>query len=141
MNAFSLAREDHEPSTSQTITASLTTVRLRNETYEITAGEALFDPVTLAGFAFGYGGNDTVRGTNGSTDFLYGGTGNDALLGYDAEDFLYGQDGSDRLYGGGHNDLLFGGRGNDQLDGGAGADQMLGGRAMMSISSMPPRIS
>lgn len=128
MNAFSLAREAHEPSTSQSITASLTTVRLRNETYEITAGEALFDPVTLAGFAFGYGGNDTVRGTNSSTDFLYGGTGNDALLGYDAEDFLYGQDGSDRLYGGGHNDLLFGGRGDDQLDGGAGADQMLGGQ-------------
>lgn len=128
MNAFSLGRSPAEEAAGEVVTASLVTARLRNQNYEIAAGEAQFDAVTKAGFAFGFGGNDSLRGTSGSNDFLYGGQGDDLIEGFGADDFLYGQDGHDRLLGGGGKDQLFGGRGNDVLDGGSGNDYMVGGQ-------------
>lgn len=128
LNAFSLGRAADEPSLSQTVAVSQVTARLRNEAYEITAGEAQFDTATAAGFAFGFGGNDTLVGKTTSNDFLYGGKGNDLLRGFGADDFLFGQQGDDHLSGGTGIDNLFGGWGADTLDGGTGADYLVGGR-------------
>lgn len=128
LNAFSLGRAAQEPAVAENLAVSLVSVKLRNETYEINAGEALFDTATQAGFAFGYGENDTLSGTSQSNDFLYGGTGNDLLRGFGADDFLYGQKGSDELVGSTGNDNLFGGWGYDTLNGGAGRDFLAGGK-------------
>ena len=65
---------------------------------------------------YGGGGNDTLVGYTGD-DELHGGTGDDNLQGYIGNDRLYGDDG---------NDLLTGGDGNDILNGGAGDDQVFG---------------
>ena len=62
-------------------------------------------------YVFGTPGNDTLSGA-----VVYGGDGNDTLL---------GTDGDDLLNGGAGNDSLRGGRGLDQLTGGAGADAFI----------------
>jgi Ca2+-binding RTX toxin-like protein len=127
LNGFSLGQNPTTDAAGQMVQVSLVTARLRNENYEITAGEAQFDTVTKAGFAFGYAGNDTLQGTDGSADFLYGGTGNDQMFGGGADDFLYGQHGNDNLQGGALIDHLFGGHGHDTLTGGTGRDFNAGG--------------
>lgn len=67
---------------------------------------------------------------------IFGGEGNDRLLGGVAgavmnggpgEDTLYGGGGNDTLDGSDGNDVLKGGRGNDGLTGGAGNDRLFGG--------------
>ncbi len=128
LNAFSLGQEAGAPVLADTLGVTLVTADLRNEVYEIAAGEATFDSATQAGFAFGYGANDNLAGTDQSNDFLYGGQGNDALSGLGADDFLFGQEGDDRLTGAEGTDNLFGGRGMDWLEGGAGRDHLAGGQ-------------
>ena len=128
MNAFSLGRAYLEPALAESLTVTQISVRLRNEGYETVAGEELYDTVGLAGFAFGYGENDTLAGSDQSNDFLYGGTGADALKGFAADDFLYGQQDNDDLSGGDGHDNLFGGYGADTLTSGAGRDYLAGGR-------------
>lgn len=127
LNGFSLGRAPADHAAAEVVEVSLVTARLRNESYEIAAGEADFDPVTQAGFAFGYQGADTLSGTDRSNDFLYGGSDDDVLQGFGADDFLFGQYGHDHLQGGANIDNLFGGRGSDTLDGGAGNDYLVGG--------------
>lgn len=127
LNGFSLGHAPVDRAAAEVVAVSLVTARLRNESYEIAAGETDFDPVTQAGFAFGYQGADTLRGTDLSNDFLYGGSGDDLLRGFGADDFLFGQYGHDHLQGGANIDNLFGGRGHDTLDGGAGNDYLVGG--------------
>ncbi len=61
-----------------------------------------------------------------STVYLYGGNGNDSLLGGSNKDYLYGQNDSDRLIGNAGNDYLYGGAGDDILIGGAGNDLLYG---------------
>jgi Ca2+-binding RTX toxin-like protein len=84
-------------------------------------------------------GNDTatVDPDNNGYSSIYGGTGNDTLVGY-GRDVLYGQDGNDHLSGGGgvYGQGAFGGAGNDTLTscgytchGGAGNDVLRGGDA------------
>lgn len=51
---------------------------------------------------------DVLRGGSGD-DTIWGGAGNDVLAGYDGRDLLFGQAGTDDLWGG---------RGDDYLDGG-----------------------
>jgi Ca2+-binding RTX toxin-like protein len=93
--------------------------------------------------AYGYGGNDVLKGDSGS-DTLYGGSGDDYLLGGDPRstspqddgtDYLSGGTGNDTLsgsfdddtlIGGQGNDVLYGGRSNDRLYGGAGNDTLWG---------------
>jgi len=127
MDAYSLGSNPVASAGAETTQLTLIDARLRNEAYQVAAGEALFDAVRKAGFGFGYGGDDTLTGTDGSNDFLYGGTGADALSGLLADDFLFGQAGDDRLSGGGGIDHLFGGAGADTLDGGLGRDALAGG--------------
>jgi Ca2+-binding RTX toxin-like protein len=79
---------------------------------------------------FGQGGNDTISldESNGALPAaqLFGGAGNDTLIGASGNDQLFGGTGDDILLGKGGDDLLFGGSGNDTLTGGAGSDQMFG---------------
>lgn len=126
MNAFSLSKSPVSGAGNQVVTVKVSAIRLRNEDYEVASGEARFD-VGTAGYAFGFGGNDTLNGTDRSNDFAYGGTGNDLLRGFGGDDFLFGQTGNDVLQGGAAIDNLFGGKGNDSLDGGAGGDYLAGG--------------
>jgi hypothetical protein len=74
--------------------------------------------------------------TINNIDLLYGGAGNDLILGFDDADTLYGGTGNDTLdggidndalYGDAGNDVLIGGQGDDSLDGGEGADELFGG--------------
>ena len=86
---------------------------------------------------FGGGGNDNLDGgTDLVRDVLFGGSGNDllvgrggndALRGNTGEDTLFGGTGNDNLQGGNQNDELFGGNGVDVLDGGSGNDILNGG--------------
>lgn len=128
LNAFSLGHELAAHAGNERIATTLTDALLRNEPYEILAGEATFDALTRMGTAFGHAGSDTLQGTTQSNDFLYGGTGGDLLRAAGGDDFLFGQGGDDRLVGGNGIDHLFGGYGQDTLDAGSGANIMIGGR-------------
>ena len=79
---------------------------------------------------FGQSGNDvlSVDETNGPmpASNLFGGDGDDTLVGGSAADLLFGQSGNDTLLGKGGDDLLFGGSGDDVLTGGSGSDQVFG---------------
>jgi Ca2+-binding RTX toxin-like protein len=60
-----------------------------------------------------------------SRDRLFGGTGNDTLLGGDGDDRLRGGLGDDVLHGQDGNDRLRGGRGRDTVYGEAGDDRLV----------------
>ena len=79
---------------------------------------------------FGLGGNDmlSLDETNGALPQanIFGGAGDDTLIGGSAADMLFGQEGNDSLLGRGGADLLFGGADNDVLTGGVGDDQVFG---------------
>jgi len=60
-------------------------------------------------------------------DRLYGGEGNDIVIGLGGEDRLYGDRGDDILFGCSGVDALEGGDGNDYLNGGEGEDTVNGG--------------
>lgn len=73
------------------------------------------------------GGNDTVDLRSlrvGAT--VYGGFGNDFVVGTQAGDYLSGDDGNDRLFGMQGNDSLYGGNGNDLLFGMSEIDALFG---------------
>ncbi|GAA0479812.1 hypothetical protein Ade02nite_39030 [Paractinoplanes deccanensis] len=75
---------------------------------------------------------DAVRGDDGRTgerdtigtsvEEIYGGSGNDRLLGTPRPDFLDGGPGNDAIAGGSGNDWLTGGPGRDYVNGAAGTD-------------------
>jgi Ca2+-binding RTX toxin-like protein len=57
---------------------------------------------------------------------IFGGSGNDALVGGLDADFMVGYAGNDTMRGGAGNDQLYGGSGNDLLIGGKGQDLLKG---------------
>ena len=79
---------------------------------------------------FGQGGNDTLtlNQTNGALPAanLFGGIGNDVIIGGAGADQLFGQSGNDTILGQGGIDQLFGGSENDVLTGGDGDDRVFG---------------
>jgi Ca2+-binding RTX toxin-like protein len=78
---------------------------------------------------YGLGGDDTLVTTDkGRSYVLYGGNGDDQLVGYNKGDQLYGGSHADNLYGYGGNDYLDGGAGRDFLGGFKGNDILSGGR-------------
>jgi Ca2+-binding RTX toxin-like protein len=82
--------------------------------------------LTQPSIMFGGDGNDTLVGGSGN-DQIDGGAGNDSLYGGAGGDSLCGDVGNDSLYGGLGKDTLFGDDGNDRLYGEAGQDVLLGG--------------
>jgi hemolysin type calcium-binding protein/WD40 repeat protein len=74
----------------------------------------------------GLGGNDTLYADDTGYFFqgntLFGGPGNDVLVGGSAADTLDGGPGNDTLVGGGSSDVLTGGPGHDHFEGGGGGD-------------------
>jgi uncharacterized secreted protein with C-terminal beta-propeller domain len=70
-------------------------------------------------------GNDQLLGDGGADQF-YGGPGNDSLDGAAGNDTLMGGSGNDDLSGGDDADSLNGENGNDTLGGGWGTDRLLG---------------
>jgi Ca2+-binding RTX toxin-like protein len=70
-----------------------------------------------------------VKGLAGQ-DSLYGGTGDDTLLGGDGQDRLWGGAGRDSLDGGAGDDTLEGNAAADIIHGGAGDDYLAGGDAV-----------
>lgn len=72
-------------------------------------------------YLYGGVGNDILAGGAG-TDFIRSGWGNDVLYGGAGRDWIYGERGVDILNGDDGHDILFGGFGNDLLNGGAGRD-------------------
>ena len=83
---------------------------------------------------YGGEGNDTIIGSSGSNkiyayegnDTVNAGSGNDTVYGGAGHDKLYGESGNDTLIGGEGNDKLYGERSNDILDGGTGNDYLNG---------------
>jgi Ca2+-binding RTX toxin-like protein len=77
-------------------------------------------------------GEDLLIGYAG-VDLLYGGDDDDALWGGDGDDYLFGDDvkstnfGDDWLYGDAGKDVLVGDKGKDRLFGGTGDDALYGG--------------
>lgn len=127
MDAYSLSMAPASAAAGEVVAVALVTAKLVNEAYQVQEGESAIDLINKAGHGFGFGGGDTLLGTDLSNDFLYGGTGNDSLIGLLGDDFLFGQDGADSLMGGGGIDHLFGGDGADHLDGGLAKDVLYGG--------------
>ncbi|GEP57979.1 beta strand repeat-containing protein [Reyranella soli] len=96
---------------------------------QITGGQPTVANTTQM-LVFGQAGNDmlVLDESNGALPpaQMFGGNGNDTIVGGSGGDLLFGQAGNDTLLGKGGNDFLFGGAGNDTLTGGDGDDQVFG---------------
>ncbi len=77
---------------------------------------------TVPLFAFGGEGQDVLHSQVGGNTLLYGGNGQDTLIGSPQDDFLYGEEGNDTLFGHGGADRLEGGPGHNWMSGGSGRD-------------------
>lgn len=77
--------------------------------------------LTAAGKIFGGGGNDELVGSLNDESFS-GGTGNDTVFGGGGADTIYGGEGNDLIEGGDGDDVLYTGTGDDTLLGGDGND-------------------
>ena len=65
---------------------------------------------------YGYGGDDTITGSD-YDDFIAGGGGNDLIRGGEGDDAIDGGAKDDDIYGEGGNDILFGGVGSSPASG------------------------
>jgi Ca2+-binding RTX toxin-like protein len=92
-------------------------------------------------YLFGGSGNDVIS-AGGGNDYVEGGEGNDSIdagagadivYGGNGNDTLLGDEGNDHLYGEGDDDNIFGGNGLDTIYGGDGLDTLDGGAANDSI--------
>ena len=83
--------------------------------------DAAFDVEDVWGGA----GNDTIVGDDAPND-LRGGGGHDSVMGRGGFDSLSGEAGDDDLSGGGDRDNLYGSDGDDTMDGGDGDDNIHG---------------
>ncbi|MGB7156510.1 MAG: PKD domain-containing protein, partial [Tepidisphaeraceae bacterium] len=73
-------------------------------------------------------GNDVIDASGLNVPVaLFGGAGNDLLVGGDVSDILSGGAGNDHLFGGRGNDLIVGGAGKDDLHSWRGNDVLVGG--------------
>jgi hypothetical protein len=86
----------------------------------------------VGGIVYGGDGNDRVIGSD-QADAFFGEAGRDTLSGGQGDDFLSGGDGADRLTGGDGADTLWGGAQNDRLAGQVGDDVLNGGNGFDAI--------
>mgnify|MGYP003638398317 CR=1 FL=1 len=82
------------------------------------------DVIDLTGITFD--GNFRIYGGNGN-DVMMGSAEGDYLNGGGDNDTMYGAEGDDQIYGSTGDDLIFGGAGDDYIDAGPGADNVYGG--------------
>lgn len=75
--------------------------------------------------------HDTIKS---DVEDLYGGNGNDRLVGTDKANTLVGNDGNDTLIGNEGDDWLSGGADDDTMDGNAGADRFTGSVGIDTVS-------
>lgn len=115
LNAFSFLGNGTALSAGELLQPTLVAAVLRNQLGDPDYADGRLDRVDFAGFAFGYGGNDTIIGSPEANNFLYGGMGNDLVAGSAHDDFLFGQDGDDFIVSGDGIDHVFGGKGNDTI--------------------------
>lgn len=104
-------------------------VGIAGQRANIVSGSAFSDTLAadVGGTAFGKGGDDTIFGYIGPSQFAFGGDGNDRIAGGHEGDSLFGDNGDDTLSGFDGNDLLSGGEGADILRAGNGVDTLFGG--------------
>lgn len=97
---------------------------------EVTKEGVAFGDITNLTFTkyylWGGGGNDKIIGTP-FKDWIYGGDGNDHLIGGQGDDYINGGAGNDYISGYGGNDLIYGSSGDDFLLGDQGDDTIYGG--------------
>jgi len=74
---------------------------------------------------YGGDGDDTIIGSSVG-DTIYGGRGDDSIRGYDGADRIFGMAGKDDIEADEGNDYVDGGRGNDNISGNDGADTIWG---------------
>jgi Ca2+-binding RTX toxin-like protein len=94
----------------------------------------------MAATIFGGGGNDTLIGSTeddyiaggDGNDSIFGGDGNDVLLGQKGMDFISGRNGKDMVIGGADHDTLNAGRGTDTIWGDSGSD-VIGADARVDV--------
>ncbi|MDI1341020.1 VCBS domain-containing protein [Polaromonas sp.] len=90
-------------------------------THGVHAVDQMISLVSATNAYEGTAANNTPTLT-ASSDFVYGGDGNDTLNGGAGDDRLVGGTGNDTINGGDGRDLIIGGQGADILTGGLGAD-------------------
>lgn len=83
-----------------------------------------YGAISFAARLYGGAGNDSIIGGSGG-DRVYGGAGNDWLAGGLGNDTLYGEAGNDRIFGGEGRDYLDGGSDADLLRGEGGQDRII----------------
>jgi Ca2+-binding RTX toxin-like protein len=89
---------------------------------------------------FGGAGNDTIVGGGGESR-IFAGAGNDDVTGSLRRDIIYAQAGNDTVDGGDGRDYIRGGTGNDQLTGGLASDRLFGDEGddtLISSNDIPP---
>ena len=74
-------------------------------------------------------GAQTFAAVEAAVSPLYGGAGDDYLVGGSGTDWLFGQGGDDQLIGGAGGDLIYGNQGADTVWGGIDGDTIYGGQA------------
>ena len=95
---------------------------------------------------FGYGGNDTFTNNTNVASKMFGGWGNDTLIGGGGVDQIWGDDiangqsGNDTLSGGGGADVIRGGNGFDTIYGGEGSDSLDGGAHDVGVARHPLKV-
>src|SRR5262249_10522741 len=110
-----------------TITTSLDAagqILVNGGAVSIDGGQAPVANTTNTIVVSGGNGDDTISLGNAALPpaQLFGGNGNDVLIGGSGADQLFGGNGNDTLNGGDGDDILFGGNGDDMVIGGKGSD-------------------
>ena len=100
-------------------------IDLRDATGNSNTGAAAGDQYINIERIYGGRGDDTLIGNAAGND-LHGHRGVDILRGLEGNDTLNGHDGDDLIEGGFGNDLAYGGNDDDQIEGGAGNDNLFG---------------
>ena len=125
---------DNVPSSSLHFASNLIT----SVTAQLGSGNDVLDlsALTIPSTIYGGSGNDTLLGGS-LADWIFGGVGDDSLTGNEGADFLSGELGNDRLTGDSGDDTLNGDGGHDWVSGGDGEDAVYGQSGNDTLSGGP----